>query len=294
MAHMVYSSIVKAVRSGQLTEPFTKDDFRNACPGLAMGTYAAFLDKHRKGNPGHNSELFERQTPGRFTCIRPFRYGLVIKMEQGEEGDREERLPMFEGLVSQLDPPANRRGKCDGEKELHLTEAAVMLAYGMHLLATVPQLNSVELHPDGEHGKRFEIAKCYPSEDSNSPNRKVERAIAESTCMETRAFWLHRLPVRATWSRTLRKDQSRRNVRAASSIRAIPDRFHVCVKGFREAIGLLMARDLGGQQIAVVPYTPITLRLAQKMVPRVTAAGIQIALVDEFGHVIDIRTDSEH
>jgi hypothetical protein len=34
----------------------------------------------------------------------------------------------------------------------HLTEAAVMLAYG-----TVPKLQKVELHPDGEHGKRFEI-----------------------------------------------------------------------------------------------------------------------------------------
>lgn len=76
MAHMVYSAIVKAIKSGQLSEPFSKDDFEKACPGLAKGTYAAFLDKHRKGNPGHNSELFERQCPGQFNCLRPFRYGL--------------------------------------------------------------------------------------------------------------------------------------------------------------------------------------------------------------------------
>jgi hypothetical protein len=76
MAHMIYSAVVKAVRFGQLAEPFTKDDFRKACPGLAMGTYAAFLDKHPKGNPGDNSELFEREAPGQFNCLRPFRYGL--------------------------------------------------------------------------------------------------------------------------------------------------------------------------------------------------------------------------
>lgn len=34
MAHKVYSCIVKAVKSGILREPFTKDDFRNACPNF--------------------------------------------------------------------------------------------------------------------------------------------------------------------------------------------------------------------------------------------------------------------
>jgi hypothetical protein len=62
-------------------------------------------------------------------------------------------------LIVELDPPENRQGKCVGRKERHLTEAAVMLAYGKHLLRTVPDLNMVELHPDGEHGKRFDIAR---------------------------------------------------------------------------------------------------------------------------------------
>jgi hypothetical protein len=34
-----------------------------------------------------------------------------------------------------------------------------MLAYAIHLLRTVPDLRQVELYPDGEHGKRFEIAR---------------------------------------------------------------------------------------------------------------------------------------
>lgn len=76
MAHRVYGAIVAAVRSGRLTEPFSKADFKSACPGFGAGTYQAFLDKHRAGNPGRNSELFARVKPGYFSCIRPFRYGL--------------------------------------------------------------------------------------------------------------------------------------------------------------------------------------------------------------------------
>lgn len=76
MAHKIYSAIVSAVKSGTLLEPFSKDDFRRTCPGLGHGTYNAFLGKHSKGNPGGNSELFARESPGSFKCLRPFRYGL--------------------------------------------------------------------------------------------------------------------------------------------------------------------------------------------------------------------------
>jgi hypothetical protein len=75
-AHKVYSAIVAAVKSGALPQPFTKSDFRKTCPSLGQGTYAAFLNKHCKGNPGGNSELFERESPGSFSCLRPFRYNL--------------------------------------------------------------------------------------------------------------------------------------------------------------------------------------------------------------------------
>jgi len=74
--HEVYSSIVDAVRKGRLKEPFTKDDFRRACPGFGEGTYNAFLDKHRVGNPGGNSELFIKVTPGKFKLKRPIKYGI--------------------------------------------------------------------------------------------------------------------------------------------------------------------------------------------------------------------------
>jgi hypothetical protein len=76
MGHKVYASIVAAVKKGRLVEPFGASDFRKACPGFGEGTYKAFLFKHRKGNPGDNSELFVLVSPGRFKCIKPFKYGM--------------------------------------------------------------------------------------------------------------------------------------------------------------------------------------------------------------------------
>ena len=76
MAHRVYEAIVAVVRNGTLGEPFSKDDLRAACRPFGKGTHNAFLDKHARPNPGETSELFERVSPGRFKCLRPFRYGL--------------------------------------------------------------------------------------------------------------------------------------------------------------------------------------------------------------------------
>ena len=74
-AHKVYHAIVLAVKNGSLSEPFTQEDFRRACPGLGEGTYQAFLHKHRRGNPGGATELFVLDSPGHFRLLRPFRYG---------------------------------------------------------------------------------------------------------------------------------------------------------------------------------------------------------------------------
>jgi len=73
--HKVYFSIINAVEKGKLKEPFSKEDFKNVCPGFCQGTYSAFLYKHRLGNRGGNSELFELVEINRFKLIKPFKYG---------------------------------------------------------------------------------------------------------------------------------------------------------------------------------------------------------------------------
>ncbi|MDA2931094.1 hypothetical protein MYX84_14305 [Acidobacteria bacterium AH-259-O06] len=74
--HKVYTSIVEAVTTGRLDEPFTTQGFRDACRGFGKGTYNAFLHKHTRGNPGGNSELFEKVGTGKFRLLRPLKYGL--------------------------------------------------------------------------------------------------------------------------------------------------------------------------------------------------------------------------
>lgn len=61
-------------------------------------------------------------------------------------------------------------------------------------------------------------------------------------------------------------------------------------KGLCETVGMLMATPSQGRQVAVVPLTNSTLRLAQRLAPRCALAGIEIALVGGRGEVIDVKS----
>lgn len=56
------------------------------------------------------------------------------------------------------DPPPNRRNRCDGDQEGHMTEPAVMIAFALQLLNE--GATEVGIHPDGEHGRIFDIKAC--------------------------------------------------------------------------------------------------------------------------------------
>ena len=66
----LFLSILKAIKNGKLPEPFSSNDVKIACLGFAEKTYPVFLPKHRRGNPGNNSVLFERISKGRYKVIR--------------------------------------------------------------------------------------------------------------------------------------------------------------------------------------------------------------------------------
>ena len=76
MSQNVYAAIINAVKNGTLNEPFTKEDFEQACPGFGRGTYNAFLWKHQVGNRGRQSELFVKVSPGKYKLVRPIKYDL--------------------------------------------------------------------------------------------------------------------------------------------------------------------------------------------------------------------------
>jgi hypothetical protein len=63
-------AIRTAVQEGQLEEPFRANNVREAIPGFAEKTYNVFLSKHRKGNPGGNTELFIRLKQGTYKLLR--------------------------------------------------------------------------------------------------------------------------------------------------------------------------------------------------------------------------------
>ena len=59
-----------AFRDGRLPSKFRADDVKNACPGWADRTYAVFLPKHRRGNPGGYTEYFVQHEDGTYSVIR--------------------------------------------------------------------------------------------------------------------------------------------------------------------------------------------------------------------------------
>jgi hypothetical protein len=199
---------------------------------------------------------------------------------------------VFDDLIVELDPPPNRQGKCTGSKERHLTEAAVMLAYGMHLLRTVPQLRTVELYPDGEHAKRFEIVRWLAAQGFVLKKPQGQTTYSGTYVNGQLSILVASIPgkgdVVATTQDVAIIAECKGgivNTRHAGQISRVR-------KGLCEAVGLLMARAKVGKQVAVVPKTETTLRLAQKLAPRARDAGIEIALVDERGRVTDIISDT--
>lgn len=195
---------------------------------------------------------------------------------------------MFDDLIVELDPPTNRRGKCEG-KERHLTETAVMLAYGMHLLCTVPKLQKVELHPDGEHGKRFGILRWLSAQGFVLKEPQGTTAYCGTYRDRQQTIVVTSTPgkgdvIAQTDDGTIVAECKGGivNTRHAGQLSRLR-------RGLCEAVGLLMAREKGGRQVAVVPKTETTLKLAEKLAPRARDAGIEIALVDERGHVFDVK-----
>ena len=76
-SEQVYRQLVEAFRRGELLEPFTKADFKRACPGLTEGTCRSFLWRHSGGDPTRaHSPLLERVEPAGFRLCRPFKFGL--------------------------------------------------------------------------------------------------------------------------------------------------------------------------------------------------------------------------
>lgn len=198
---------------------------------------------------------------------------------------------MFDDLITHRAPPPKRVGACEGDTEHHLPEGAVMVAFTMYLLRTVPGLNHVSIHPDGEHGKQFDFKEWL---------RKRGFTMSGSTG-KTSYGGTYSSPKGQTV--VINPTSGRGDVVAEGEGFSIvaeckggiintkhPGQQSRLRQGLCETVGLSLASPIvtGRRQFVVVPQTKITENLARRMAERVRAAGVAIALVDGRGNVFEV------
>lgn len=196
----------------------------------------------------------------------------------------------FEDLVTALAPPPNRVGKADGGREHHLYEGAVMIAYAMHLLRT-EGAQHVRIHPDGEHGKQFDFSGWLERRQF----RKISAigTTAYGGAYENSAGQTITVNPRSGLGDVVAEVGG--HIISAECKGGIINTKHSgqvsrLYKGLCETVGMLMATPTLGRQVAVVPLTASTLRLAERLTPRCAMAGIEIALVGSRGEVMDVKS----
>jgi hypothetical protein len=199
---------------------------------------------------------------------------------------------MHDDLITFHKAPPKRAAHCHEGIEHHLTEGAVMLAFAMHLLRTTPGIRQVAIHPDGEHGKRFDFegwlgrnAFTKIAGRGKTSYGGSYRSAAGATLVIHPASGLGDVAAACsdglTWIAECKGGiVNTRHPGQVSRLR----------KGLCEAVGLSLARAVGvnTRQFAVVPHMRATEELARRMAARSLADSIRIALVDERGRVTDI------
>ena len=195
----------------------------------------------------------------------------------------------FDDLVTALAPPPNRFGKADGEHEHHLYEGVVMVAYAMHLLRTEPT-KEVRIHPDGEHGKQFDFSG-WLSRRGFSMISSIGKTTYGGAYADGQGRMITVNPKSGLGDVVAEVGNQIISAECKGGIinTRHPGQVSRLYKGLCETVGLLMAAPSPGRQVAVVPYTNSTFRLATRLAPRCALAGIELALVKSRGEVIDVR-----
>lgn len=164
-----------------------------------------------------------------------------------------------------------------------------MLAYAMHLLRT-QGAQDVRIHPDGEHGKQFDFAAWLERRDftkTSSLGSTTYGGVYRNHAGQTIA--LHPKSGLGDVVAEVGNHVILAECKGGIINTRHPGQVSRLYRGLCETVGLLMATPSQGRQIAVVPQTEGTLRLAERLAPRCALAGIEIALVGSRGEVMDIK-----
>lgn len=183
------------------------------------------------------------------------------------------------------DAPPKRRGKHTGSHEEHFPEAAVMLAFAVHLIECGAL--TIEIHPDGEHAKRHDIRGWLLSQGF-SCDSEAERGCVGSYTKHSATMQVDMRAGRGDVVASINGCRVLAECKGGIVNTRHSGQLSRLRKGLCEAVGQLLsrARIAKERNVAVVPYTTTTRALAERMASRCPDAGIEIALVRADGAVV--------
>lgn len=192
-------------------------------------------------------------------------------------------------IITSKPPPANRISKTVGDAERHFTEPAVMLAFAFYLFESKESLRSVELHPDGEHGKQFDIRSWLEGRGFGLIQAEGTTSYGGKYSDGCRSVYVSLRPGLGDVVAETEAGRVVAECKGGIINTKHPGQKSRLRRGLCEAVGLLMTRPCQGElQYAVVPRTNDTEIVARRMKARCDAAGIGILLIDENGAVSEV------
>lgn len=198
---------------------------------------------------------------------------------------------MLNDLVTHRKPPPNRIKACNGDLEQHLSEGAVMLAFALHLLRTIPNLKNVNVHPDGEHGKRFDFRGWLEKQGFNLATPMGTTSYG-GRYTSTKGQSVLVQPKSGLGDVVAEIDGKTFVAECKGGVinTTHPGQLSRLRQGLCETVGLSLASPImkDRKQFAVVPKIASTENLARKLATRAHLAGIEIALIDARGNVFSV------
>ena len=183
-------------------------------------------------------------------------------------------------FVTERDPTEKRACKCDGPKELVLSEPAVMLAVAQWMFKRGAV--RVCIHPDGQHLKQFDIArwlKCRRFRREKSEGNS-EVWLRDGQTLEVRVKSgegdvVADIHGKCIFVETKGGCINSRDSGLLSQLR----------KRLYEAVGSLFVAPEETRRLVAVPRHRETEKLASRMADRCRKSGIQVMLVSSNGDV---------
>lgn len=187
-------------------------------------------------------------------------------------------------FVTKHNAPANRAGSHSGDSELHLSEAAVMLAVADWLFSKGAV--DVRVHPDGLHMKGFDMPKWLHSRGFARLTTTGKRGISGTFRRDGHLLTIHSRPGLGDVVTTLNGVDIEVEAKGGCINTRHPGQLSKLRKGLHEAVGQLMSSPRTDcRLIAAVPKHPETERLVGRLSARCARASIEIVLVDSDGSV---------